>query len=309
MAGAAGPDDPAAEPRRHRPHGRGLRLRRGVPDPRPRRGGAGRRRGADDVAGVVARRLRSLRAAHGPDDVALRRHLPCRRRPGRRGRRDGALRAAEQLAGQPQPRQGAPAAVAGQEEVRRRALLGRPDGLRRYPCPGDHGPSDLRLRRGSGGRLRARRGRLLGPRARLARRRAPPRRPRARHPPGRRPDGPDLRQPGGSEHRPRPGHVGPGHPPDVPGHGLRRRGDRRADGGRAHLRQDPRRGRPGASPRPGARGRAAGGAGAGVEVRVRARHRTRHRHQRPRTEPGPPPRRGGTTATWRPCSATSGTWR
>ena len=78
----------------------------------------GRRRGADDLAGVVARRLRPLRAARDPDGVALRRDVPRRRRPGRPGRRHAALRAAEQLAGQPQPRQGAPAALAGEEEVR-----------------------------------------------------------------------------------------------------------------------------------------------------------------------------------------------
>ena len=40
------------------------------------------------------------------------------------GRRHAALRAAEQLAGQSQPRQGAPAAVAGEEEVRPQASPG-----------------------------------------------------------------------------------------------------------------------------------------------------------------------------------------
>ena len=74
----------AETPRRGRPHGRGLRLRRGVPDPRPRRPGEGRRRGADDLAGVVACRLRPLRAARDPDGVALRRDVPRRRRPRRR---------------------------------------------------------------------------------------------------------------------------------------------------------------------------------------------------------------------------------
>ena len=69
------------------------------------------------------------------------------------GRRHAALRAAEQLAGQPQPRQGAPAALAGEEEVRPHDLLGRPDGLRGQPRPGDDGLHDLRLRRRPGGRL------------------------------------------------------------------------------------------------------------------------------------------------------------
>ena len=40
VAEPAQPDDPPEAPRRGRPHGRGLRLRRGVPDPRPRRPGA-----------------------------------------------------------------------------------------------------------------------------------------------------------------------------------------------------------------------------------------------------------------------------
>ena len=44
------------------------------------------------------------------------------------------LCSAEQLAGQRQPGQGAPPAVAGQEEVRQQAELGRPD-----PVGGQHG--------------------------------------------------------------------------------------------------------------------------------------------------------------------------
>ena len=150
VAEPARPEDPPETPRRGRPHGRGLRLRRGVPDPRPRRPGEGRRRGADDLAGVVAGRLRPLRAARDPDGVALRRDVPRRRRPRRPGRRHAALRAAEQLAGQSQPRQGAPAALAGEEEVRPHDLLGRPDDLRGQPSAGDDGLHDLRLRRRPG---------------------------------------------------------------------------------------------------------------------------------------------------------------
>ena len=56
------------------------------------------------------------------------------RRPRRRRRRRTALRPAEQLARQREPRQGAPAAVAGQAEVRQEDLLGRPDHLRRQLC-------------------------------------------------------------------------------------------------------------------------------------------------------------------------------
>ena len=76
--------------------------------------------------GLVAGRLRPLRRAVHPDELALRRHLPHRRRSWRRRRRRPALRSAQQLAGQRQPRQGAPAAVAGQAEVRHEDLLGRP---------------------------------------------------------------------------------------------------------------------------------------------------------------------------------------
>ena len=76
------------------------------------------RAGADHLAGLVAGRLRPLRPVHDPDGLAQRRHLPDQRRPRRRRRRAAALRAAQQLARQRQPRQGAPAAVAGQEEVR-----------------------------------------------------------------------------------------------------------------------------------------------------------------------------------------------
>ena len=114
---------PASEPAR-RSAGRGLRLRRRVRDPRPRRAEAGRRRGADDLAGVVAGRLGPLRAADHPHGLAQRRHVPHQRRARRRRRRHAALRAAQQLAGQRQPRQGAPAALARQAEARARRSPG-----------------------------------------------------------------------------------------------------------------------------------------------------------------------------------------
>ena len=126
--------------------GRGLRLRRGVQDPRPRRAEAGHLRGDDDVAGLVAGRLRPLRAALHPDDVARRRHVPHRRRPGRWRRRRAALRPPQQLARQREPRQGAPVALAGQAEVRPEDLLGRPARLRRQRRPGVDGVQDVRLR-------------------------------------------------------------------------------------------------------------------------------------------------------------------
>ena len=175
--------------------GRGLRLRRGVQHPRPRRPEGGRRDGDDDVAGLVAGRLRPLRSAPDPDGVAQRGHLPHQRRPrGRRVRR-AALRAPQQLARQRQPRQGAQAALAGQEEVRPEDLVGRPHGLRRQLCPGVDGLRDPRLRRRARGRLGAR-GDRLGHRGHVARRRALQRRPGAGESACRRPDGPHLREPG-----------------------------------------------------------------------------------------------------------------
>ena len=115
------------------------------------------------------------------------------RRARRRRRRPAALRAAQQLARQRQPRQGAAPAVADQAEVRPQDLLGRPDGADRQRRAGVHGLQDLRLRRRPRGRLGGR-PRLLGPRDEVARRRALQRRPPAGEAAGRRADGPDLRQ-------------------------------------------------------------------------------------------------------------------
>ena len=120
-------------------------------------------RGADDrLAGLVAGGLRPLRAAVHPHGLAQRRHLPHRRRPRRRRPGPAALRAAQQLAGQRQPRQGAPPALADQAEVRPQDLLGRPDDPHRQRRAGDDGLQDLRLRRRPRGRLGAGPGRLLG---------------------------------------------------------------------------------------------------------------------------------------------------
>ena len=198
------------------PLGDELRLRRGVQHPRPRRREAGHRRGADHIAGLVARRLRPLRPVHDPDGLAQRRHLPDQRRPRRRRRRAAALRPAQQLAGQRQPGQGPPAAVAGEEEVRPEPVLGRPDRADRQRRARVDGLQDLRLRRRPPGRVGARRGRLLGSRDRVARRRALHRRPRPREPARRGPDGPDLRQPRGPQRQPGPARRGPRHPRDVP---------------------------------------------------------------------------------------------
>ena len=89
--------------------------------------------------------------------------------------------------------------------------------------------------------LGARRIHLLGSRRRVAGGRALLRRPRAAESPRRRADGPDLRQSGRAERQAGSGRCGQGHPRDVQAHGDERRGDRRADCRRPHLRQDPRR--------------------------------------------------------------------
>ena len=156
--------------------------------------------------GLVARRLRPLRRPVHPDELARGRHLPDLRRPRRRRRGLAALRPAQQLARQRQPRQGPPPALAGQAEARPEDLVGRPDGLRRHRGDGGHGLPDLRLRLRARGHLGAR-GDLLGPRGHLARRRALRRRARARGDARRGPDGPDLRQPRGPQRQPRPGRA------------------------------------------------------------------------------------------------------
>ncbi len=148
-------------------------------DPRPR-GAEGRPDRADEhLAGLVARRLRPLRTALHPHELARRRHLPHRRRPRWRRQRRPALRAAQQLARQREPRQGAPAAVADQAEVRPQDLLGRPARLHRQRRDGVDGLPDVRLRLRPRGHLGGR-GDLLGQRGHLARRRALQRRARAR---------------------------------------------------------------------------------------------------------------------------------
>ena len=188
---------------RVQPDGRRLRLRGGVRDPRRRRAEARRLRGDDDLAGLVAGRLRPLRTALHPDELARRGHVPHRRRPRRWRQRRPALRPAQQLAGQREPGQGAPAALADQAEVRPEDLLGRPPGLRRQLRLRVDGAQALRLRLRPPGHLGAR-GDLLGARGHVARRRALQRRPGALRPARRRADGPDLREPGGAQRQPGP---------------------------------------------------------------------------------------------------------
>ena len=234
-----------------------------------RRGAEARPVRADDLlAGVVAGRLRPLRPAVHPHVVARGRHLPDRRRPRRRRAGRPALRPAQQLAGQREPRQGSPAAVADQAEVRPGALLGRPARVRRELRDRVDGPRDVRLRVRPGGHLRAR-GDLLGTGGHLAGRRALQRRARALRPARRGPDGPDLRQPRGPERQSRSAGLGARHPRDVRSDGDERRGDRGADHRRPHVRQDPRQ-REARRHRARARGRSDRAAAARLEELRRA---------------------------------------
>ena len=93
-------------------------------------------------------------------------------------------------------------------------------------------------------------------------------------------DGPDLRQSGRAERQAGPGRGGEGHPRNVLPHGDERRGDRRADRRRPHLRQDPRR-RRSVADRPGAGRRRHRGSGPRLEEQVRHRRRRRRHHRRP----------------------------
>ena len=161
-----------------RSDGRSVRLCQGIQEPRPGCGNQGSSCPDDGFPRVVACGFRPLRWAVHSDGVAQRRHVPHRRRPRRRRRRPAALRAPQLLARQRQPRQGAPAAVADQAEIRPEDLLGRLDHPHRQRRPRVDGLQDLRFRRRARGCLGAR-GALLGPRGDLARGRTLQRRTRA----------------------------------------------------------------------------------------------------------------------------------
>ena len=252
-------------------------------DPRRRRAQGGPARGHAHLAGLVAGGLGPLRPAVHPDELARGRHLPHGRRPRRRRRGRSALRPAQQLARQRQPRQGPSPAAAGQAEVRPLDLLGRPARARRQRRPRRHGPEDVRLRLRPRGLLAARGG-LLGPRGHLARRRALRRR-LAPGPGGGRPrrgdHGPHLRQPRGPAGQAGPAGLRARHQDHLRPDGHERRGDRRAGRGRAHLRQDPRRRQPRAR-RPGARGLPRPRRRPRLDQPARHRQGRRHHHQRSR---------------------------
>ena len=186
----------------------------------------------------------------------------------------------------------------------RKDLLGRPDDPRRQRRARVDGLQDLRLRRRPRRRLGAGRA-LLGSRRHVAGRRTLQRRTPARRAARRRADGPDLRQSGRAERQAGPGRGGQGHPRDVLPHGDERRGDRRADRRRPHLRQDPRR-----------RRSVAGRPGPGKAARSRIRASAGRASTAPASAPTPSPaarkspgrrrRRSGATTSSRTCSTTNG---
>ena len=93
-------------------------------------------------------------------------------------------------------------------------------------------------------------------------------------------DGPDLRQSGRAERQAGSARGGQGHPRNVLPHGDERRGDRRADCRRPHLRQDPRR-RRSVTDGPGAGRRPHRGSGPRLEEQAWHGLRRRHHHRRP----------------------------
>ena len=145
-----------------------------------------------------------------------------------------------------------------------------------------------------------------GPETQVARRRALQRRPRAGESARRRADGPDLRQSGRPERQSRPGRRGARHPRDLRPHGHERRGDRRPDRRRPHLRQDPRRRRPANHVGPGAGGRAASRSRAWAGRAASAPARAATPSPAAWKSPGPQRRPSGATTSSRTSSATNG---
>ncbi len=121
-----------------------------------------------------------------------------------------------------------------------------------------------------------------GPEERWLERQALQRRTRSRRAARGRADGPDLREPGRPERKPRSDRRGDRHSRDVRAHGDERRGDRRAHRRRPHVRQDARRRRSEAVRRLRAGRRCHRRAEPRLAQHVRHRQRRRHDHERPR---------------------------
>ena len=121
----------------------------------------------------------------------------------------------------------------------------------------------------------------------------------------RRANGPDLRQPRGSQREPGPAGLGPGHPGDLRPDGDERRGNGRPHRRRSHRRQGARGRRP-PPHRPGARGRADGAAGLRLAQSRRHRGGCRRADQWSGGGVDPGADGSGTTASWTTCSASSG---
>ena len=263
-----------------RSDGRGVRLRQGVQEPRPQRRDQGPAGLDDEFAGPGGRPTSATMAdCSSAWRGTARARIASPTAAAAPAPASSASRRSTSWPDNAEPRQGAPAAVADQAEIRPQNLLGRPDDPRRQRRAQVDGLQDVRFRRRPRRCLGARRA-LLGSRGDVAGRRTLQRRTPARRAARRRADGPDLRQPGRAERQSGPGRGGEGHPRDVLPHGDERRGDRRADRRRPHLRQDPRRGRSVAD-RSGAGRRRHRGSGPRLEEQVRHRRRGRRHHRRP----------------------------
>ena len=260
------------------------------------------------VAGLVAGRLRPLRPALHPHGLAQRRHLPHRRRARRRRRRHAALRAAEQLARQRQPRQGA-SGCSGRSS---RSTATRSPGPTSSSSPAT-APSSRWASSPSASPAGAwtiwepgediywgSEDTWLGDKRYT-------RRARPREAARRGADGPDLRQPGGARTASRTrSPPATRHPRDLRAHGDERRGDRRARSPAAtpsaSATAPARRRMSAASPRaPRSRSRASAGRTASASG-----HGAPRDHQRPGRRLDQQPDASGTTATSTTCSTTSG---